>query len=59
VLITVARTDRPPVTVAELPTGATDYVVYSLGEQHNYCITVAVRTTGGKTAAAAPVCTRR
>ncbi|GIE32959.1 hypothetical protein Ait01nite_060040 [Actinoplanes italicus] len=59
VVITVARTDRPPVTVAELPAGATDYVVYSLGEQHNYCITVAVRANGGGTAAAVPVCTRR
>ncbi|PWK51397.1 fibronectin type III domain-containing protein [Actinoplanes xinjiangensis] len=59
VLITVARSDRPPVTVAELPAGATDYVVYSLSERYDYCITVAVRRDGQEIAAAAPVCTAR
>ncbi|WP_433791379.1 hypothetical protein [Actinoplanes sp. CA-252034] len=59
VLITVARSDRPPVTVAELPAGATDYVVYSLSERYDYCITVAVRGDGQQIAAAAPVCTKR
>ncbi|SFF03999.1 hypothetical protein SAMN05421541_105360 [Actinoplanes philippinensis] len=59
VLITVARSDRPPVTVAELPAGATDYVVYSLSERYDYCITVAVRGEEQEIAAAAPVCTKR
>ncbi|MEU4164883.1 fibronectin type III domain-containing protein [Actinoplanes sp. NPDC026670] len=59
VLITVTRSDRPPVTVAELPAGATDYVVYSLSERYDYCITVGVRRAGQQIAAAAPVCTAR
>jgi hypothetical protein len=59
VLVTVTRSDRPPVTVAELPAGATDYVVYSLSERYDYCITVAVRRDGQEIAAAAPVCTTR
>ncbi|MFC4064613.1 fibronectin type III domain-containing protein [Actinoplanes subglobosus] len=59
VLVTVARSDRPPVTVAELPAGATDYVAYSLSERYDYCITVAIRQDARKIAAAAPVCTAR
>ncbi|BEL12266.1 hypothetical protein Q0Z83_104570 [Actinoplanes sichuanensis] len=59
VLITVTRSDRPPVTVAELPAGATDYVVYSLSERYDYCITVGIRQSGQKIAAAAPACTAR
>jgi hypothetical protein len=59
VLVTVARSDRPPVTVAELPSGAGDYVVYSLSERYDYCITVAIRRDEQRIAAAAPVCTAR
>ena len=59
VLITVGRSGQTPVTVAELPSGAVDYVVYSLSERQNYCFTVAVRASGERVAAAAPVCTRR
>ncbi|MDI6101211.1 fibronectin type III domain-containing protein [Actinoplanes sp. NEAU-A12] len=59
VVIAVGRSGQSPVTVADLPSGATDYVVYSLSEQQNYCFTVSVRTDGQESAAAAPVCTRR
>ncbi|SDT78818.1 fibronectin type III domain-containing protein [Actinoplanes derwentensis] len=59
VLITGGRAGQAPVTIAELPTGAADYVVYSLSADADYCFTVAVESTGRTTAAAAPLCTRR
>ncbi|HWS38344.1 MAG TPA: fibronectin type III domain-containing protein [Actinoplanes sp.] len=59
VLITGGRAGQTPVPIADLPTGAADYVVYSLDTGLDYCFTVAVETGRSTTAAAAPVCTRR
>ncbi|GAA4590569.1 hypothetical protein BJY16_009279 [Actinoplanes octamycinicus] len=59
VVITGGRTGQPPAEVERLSPGATDYQVYSLNEQANYCFTVAVRAADGRLLAAAPVCTVR
>ena len=59
VVVSGGRTGEKARTVQTLPARATDYVLYNLNEQLNYCFTVAVRQPGGRLAASAPACTRR
>ncbi|WIM95028.1 fibronectin type III domain-containing protein [Actinoplanes oblitus] len=59
VVISGGRAGQPPAEVERLSPGATDYQVYRLDEQANYCFTVALRAADGRLRPAAPVCTAR
>ncbi|MEV6304024.1 fibronectin type III domain-containing protein [Actinoplanes sp. NPDC051861] len=59
VLISGGRAGDTPRKFQELPGGASDFVVYSLNEQLNYCFTVAVRYSPNRVVASSPVCTSR
>ncbi|WP_372443668.1 fibronectin type III domain-containing protein [Nucisporomicrobium flavum] len=59
VLISGGRAGQEQRAFQQLPAGTTDYVVYGLNEQNNYCFSVAVVYTVDKVAASRPVCTDR
>ncbi|MEU7904363.1 fibronectin type III domain-containing protein [Actinoplanes sp. NPDC049118] len=59
VLISGGRTGQEQRAFQQLPAGTTDYVVYGLNKQNDYCFTVAVVYTVDQVAASRPVCTRR
>jgi hypothetical protein len=59
VLISGGRTGQEQRAFQQLPAGTTDYVVYGLNKQTDYCFTVAVAYTVDQVAASKPVCTRR
>jgi hypothetical protein len=59
VLVSGGRTGQRPRAFQQLPAGTTDYVVYGLNEQQNYCFTVAVAYSTDRIATSAPVCTKR
>nr|BFE69243.1 hypothetical protein GCM10020092_025440 [Actinoplanes digitatis] len=59
VLISGGRTGQEQRAFQQLPAGTTDYVVYGLNKQIDYCFTVAVVYTVDQVAASKPVCTRR
>ncbi|RZU49209.1 hypothetical protein EV385_0949 [Krasilnikovia cinnamomea] len=59
VLISGGRTGQEQRAFQQLPAGTTDYVVYGLNEQENYCFTVAVIYTVDNVAAAPQTCTDR
>ncbi|MEV4636686.1 fibronectin type III domain-containing protein [Actinoplanes sp. NPDC049548] len=59
VLISGGRRGQEQRAFQQLPAGTTDYTVYGLNEQNDYCFTVAVVYTVDKVAASQPVCTAR
>jgi hypothetical protein len=59
VLISGGRTGQEQRAFQQLPAGTTEYVVYGLNKQNNYCFTVAVVYTVDQVAASEAVCTRR
>ncbi|GGQ55269.1 fibronectin type III domain-containing protein [Couchioplanes azureus] len=59
VLISGGRRGQEQRAFQQLPAGTTDYVVYGLNEQNDYCFTVAVVYTVDKVAASPAVCTAR
>ncbi|GAB1693289.1 tetratricopeptide repeat protein [Krasilnikovia sp. M28-CT-15] len=59
VLISGGRTGQQQRAFQQLPAGTTDYVVYGLNEQANYCFTVAVIYAVDNVAAAPQTCTDR
>ncbi|MET8149775.1 fibronectin type III domain-containing protein [Actinoplanes sp. NPDC049668] len=59
VLISGGRTGQEQRAFQQLPAGTTDYVVYGLNKQLDYCFTIAVVYTVDQVAASKPVCTRR
>jgi len=59
ILISGGRQGQPLRAFQQLPAGTTDYIVYGLNEQLNYCFTVAVAYSTDHIAASAPVCTQR
>lgn len=59
VLISGGRTGQEQRAFQQLPAGTTEYVVYGLNEQNDYCFSVAVVYTVDKVAASQPVCTAR
>ncbi|UQU66775.1 fibronectin type III domain-containing protein [Couchioplanes caeruleus] len=59
VLISGGRAGQEQRAFQQLPAGTTDYVVYGLNEQNNYCFSVAVVYTVDKVAASRPICTDR
>ncbi|BFU43531.1 fibronectin type III domain-containing protein [Krasilnikovia sp. MM14-A1004] len=59
VLISGGRTGQQQRAFQQLPAGTTDYVVYGLNEQENYCFTVAVVYTVDNVAASPQICTNR
>jgi hypothetical protein len=59
VLISGGRVGQERRAFQQLPAGTTDYVVYGLNEQNDYCFTVAVVYTVDQVAASKAVCTDR
>ncbi|MFI7599371.1 fibronectin type III domain-containing protein [Actinoplanes sp. NPDC049681] len=59
VLISGGRRGQEQRAFQQLAAGTTDYVVYGLNEQNDYCFTVAVVYTVDEVAASQPVCTTR
>jgi hypothetical protein len=59
VLISGGRTGQEQRAFQQLPAGTTDYVVYGLNRQNNYCFSVAVVYTVDQVAASKAVCTKR
>jgi hypothetical protein len=59
VLVSGGRTGQPARAFQQLPAGTSDYVVYGLNEQQNYCFTVAVAYSTDRIASSVPVCTQR
>jgi len=59
VLISGGRRGEAQRAFQQLPAGSSDYLVYGLNEQLNYCFTVAVVHSTDKVAASSPVCTAR
>ena len=59
VLISGGRTGQEQRAFQQLPAGTTDYVVYGLNRQNNYCFSVAVVYTVDQVAASDSVCTKR
>jgi hypothetical protein len=59
VLISGGRAGQPLRAFQQLPAGTTDYIVYGLNEQQNYCFTVAVAYSTDRIAASATLCTQR
>lgn len=59
VLISGGRGGQEQRAFQQLAAGTTDYVVYGLNEQNDYCFTVAVVYTVDEVAASQPVCTTR
>ena len=59
VLISGGRTGQEQRAFQQLPAGTTEYVVYGLNKQNNYCFTVAVVYTVDQVAASKAVCTKR
>jgi hypothetical protein len=59
VLISGGRTGQEQRAFQQLPAGTTDYVVYGLNRQNNYCFSVAVVYTVDQVAASEAVCTKR
>ncbi|MFI5491497.1 fibronectin type III domain-containing protein [Actinoplanes sp. NPDC051859] len=59
VLISGGREGQEQRAFQQLAAGTTEYVVYGLNEQNDYCFTVAVVYTVDKVAASSAVCTQR
>jgi hypothetical protein len=59
VLISGGREGQPQRAFQQLPAGSSDYVVYGLNEQLDYCFTVAVVHSTERVATSPPVCTAR
>jgi hypothetical protein len=59
VLISGGRTGQPQRAFQQLAAGASNYVVYGLNAQSNYCFTVAVVYTVDDVAASRQLCTNR
>ncbi|MFB9359669.1 fibronectin type III domain-containing protein [Actinoplanes nipponensis] len=59
VLISGGRAGQEQRAFQQLPAGTTDYVVYGLNRQNNYCFSVAVVYTVDRVAASDAVCTKR
>ncbi|WP_153040348.1 fibronectin type III domain-containing protein [Actinoplanes sp. TFC3] len=59
VLISGGRSGQERRAFQQLPAGTTEYVVYGLNAQVDYCFTVAVIYTVDKVGASDPVCTKR
>jgi hypothetical protein len=59
VLISGGRTGQVQRAFQQLPAGTTNYVVYGLNAQSNYCFTVAIVYTVNDVAASKSLCTRR
>ena len=59
VLISGGRAGQEQRAFQQLPAGTTDYVVYGLNRQNNYCFSVAVVYTVDQVAASKAVCTKR
>lgn len=59
VLISGGRAGQDRKAFQQLPAGSTDYVVYGLNNQLDYCFTVAVVHSTDDIAASAPICTAR
>ncbi|WP_199751828.1 fibronectin type III domain-containing protein [Actinoplanes sp. ATCC 53533] len=59
VLISGGRTGQEQRAFQQLPAGTTDYVVYGLNRQNNYCFSVAVVYTVDQVAESEAVCTKR
>jgi hypothetical protein len=59
VLISGGRRGEPQRAFQQLPAGSSDYMVYGLNEQLDYCFTVAVVHSTDKVAASQAVCTSR
>ena len=59
VLVSGGRTGQAPRAFQQMRAGSTEYVVYGLNPQQNYCFTVAVAYSTDRIAATAPTCTSR
>jgi hypothetical protein len=59
VLISGGRTGQPQRAFQQLPAGTSNYVVYGLNAQSNYCFTVSVVYTVDDVAASPQLCTNR
>jgi hypothetical protein len=59
VLISGGRAGQEQRAFQQLPAGATNYVVYGLNEQSDYCFTVAVVYSVDQVAASPRLCTNR
>jgi hypothetical protein len=59
VLISGGRAGQEQRAFQQLPAGTTNYVVYGLNEQTDYCFTVAVVYSVDHVAASRPLCTNR
>lgn len=59
VLISGGRAGQPQRAFQQLPAGTTNYVVYGLNEQSNYCFTVAIVYSVDDVAASRRMCTSR
>jgi hypothetical protein len=59
VLISGGRAGQEQRAFQQLPAGTTDYVVYGLNRQNDYCFSVAVVYTVDQVAASEAVCTKR
>ncbi|MET0418262.1 MAG: fibronectin type III domain-containing protein, partial [Actinoplanes sp.] len=59
VLVSGGRTGQNPRAFQQMPAGSTEYVVYGLNPQQNYCFTVAVAYSTDRIASTPPACTKR
>lgn len=58
-LISGGRAGQAQRAFQQLPAGTTDYIVYGLNTELNYCFTVAVAYSTDRIAGSVPVCTHR
>jgi hypothetical protein len=58
-LVSGGRAGQPLRVFQQLPAGTTDYMVYGLNSQQNYCFTVALAYSTDRIATSSPVCTQR
>jgi hypothetical protein len=59
VLVSGGRSGQPARAFQQMPAGSTEYVVYGLNPQQNYCFTVAVAYSTDRIASTPPSCTKR
>ena len=59
VVISGGRAGQERRVFQQLSAGSSDYIVYGLNEQLDYCFTVAVVYSTERVASSAPVCTAR
>jgi hypothetical protein len=59
IIISGGRAGQPRRAFQQLPAGTTNYVVYGLNAQLDYCFTVAIVYATDRVATSPPQCTRR